>query len=266
MSGVIAVKKFFLACLMAAAFFTFSAAEAVEINSGGYIEIEHIDYPEQGESLNAARRVAEIMARRALAEQIGELHINSTSTVKQSIDGRELDDRVTASVQKILEGSQVTVTRQPDGSFRAVARLPVFGGNSLANAIMPTNVQVEDFPKPKFTNIESGSLSENYTGLIVNCSGQNLSTAIAPAIKLADGTEIYSFKNIPRQIAVGKGLVAYTESSDSGIQRAGNNPLIIQAQFVDGCDAIVSDEDADKILAANQLSKFLDNCSVVFVR
>ena len=262
MSEVVALKKFLLACAAAAAFCFSTAAEAIEINNSGYIEVEHIDYPEEGESLNAARRMAEVLARRTLAEQIGDLYISSTTTVKQFRDQRELNDVVVAKVEKVLQGSQVTVTREPDGSFRAIARLPVFGGNSLASAILPANNQVEDFPKPKFTNIES----ESYTGLIVDCSGQNLSTAITPTIKLADGTEIYAFKNVQRQIAVGRGLVSYSDSTDSGVQRAGNNPLVIQAQFVEGCDAVVSDEDADKILAANQKSKFLDNCLVVFVR
>ena len=34
----------------------------------------------------------------------------------------------------------------------------------------------------------------------------------------------------------------------------------------DNCDVVVSDEDADKILAANQSTKFLINCAVVLVR
>lgn len=41
----------------------------------------------------------------------------------------------------------------------------------MASAVLREDIQVEDFPAPKFTNIVSAS----YTGLIIDCRGKNAS-------------------------------------------------------------------------------------------
>jgi ABC-type amino acid transport substrate-binding protein len=61
-------------------------------------------------------------------------------------------------------------------------------------------------------------------------------------------------------------MVNYSDSTTQGVQRAGANPLTVQAYLQGDCDVVVSDEDAQKILAANQKSKILQNCKVVFVK
>ena len=55
--------------------------------------------------------------------------------------------------------------------------------------------------------------------------------------------------------------------------RAGSNPLVIKASEVRGgknsvnkVNAVISVEDADKILLANENSRMLENCAVVFVQ
>ncbi len=265
------MKKFLAAA--AAVFLIFGACSAAEISGNGFVEVEYMAYPEKGESPNATQRVAEVMARRALVEQIGELYINSSTKIQQYFDGREVNDAVVAKVEKVLQGSQVVTARQSDGSFRAVARLPIFGSDSLVNEILPEDIKPVEFLKPKFTNIESeitqnyeGGIAQDYTGLIVDCSGQELSTAVLPTIKMLDGTEIYSFRNVKRQFVVNRGLAGYSDSAENGVERVGNNPLVVKAVFVENCDAVVSDDDANKILAANQRSKFLNKCLVIFVR
>ncbi len=51
--------------------------------------------------------------------------------------------------------------------------------------------------------------------------------------------------------------------------RCGDNPLIVKAVGRAGgmamCDVVVSDQDADLILAENHKTKFLDQCKVIFV-
>ena len=124
------------------------------------------------------------------------------------------------------------------------------------------DISIEEFPKPRLTNIRS---EINYTGLVIDCRGLNLSEAITPAIKSVDGVEVYAYKNVGYQNAVEKGMVEYSANLDS--ERAGTSPLVIKAVKISGaCDVVVSDEDADKILRANDLTKILVNCAVVLVR
>ena len=104
-----------------------------------------------------------------------------------------------------------------------------------------------------------------HDGLVIDCRGLNLSTAITPTIKSAGGVEVYAYKNLGYQSAVSKGMVEYSSDIDS--MRAGVSPLVIKAVSIsNACDVIVSDEDADKILAANQSANILVNCAVVLVR
>lgn len=257
------MKKKFFSVMTVAILLIASLVSAADIQGNGYIEVEGIKYYEPGKSLDELRRMAVMDGYRALAEALGDLRITSETTMK---DLTELNDEVKVAVQKTVNGARYTVNRDSEGNFHSKIRLNLFGGaNSLANIVVPQSAPtVQPFPSfdPKFVTIDS-----NYTGLIIDCSGQNLSTAVLPKIQSVSGKEVYAFQYLDRNIVVGRGMVNYSDSANSGTQRAGNNPLTVQAMFVQGeCDVVVSDEDADKILAANSKSNFLKNCMVVFVK
>ena len=257
------MKRRIFSAVMASIFLLASivyAAQDFQIQGNGFVEVEGMKYFEQGKPLDFLRRMAVMDAYRAMAESIGELHITSESTMKNF---SEFNDEVRVAIEKIVQGARlVSTTRDNEGNFHAVVRLNLFGNaNSIANVVIPKDQPIEDFPQPKISTISS-----NYTGLIVDCGGQLVSTAMLPKIKSASGQEIYAFKYLDRNMVVSRGMVDYADSTNSGSQRAGNNPLIIQAIFVQDCDIIVSDDDADKILAANYKSNFLKNCMVVFVK
>mgnify|MGYP006988847279 CR=1 FL=1 len=253
------MKKKFLGILAAGIFLFVSLVSAAEIQGNGYIEVEEIQYYIQGKSLNDLKRMAEMRAYRKLAEELGELHISSNTVMKNEM----LDDEIKVAVEKTVRGAKVTTIRDAENNFIAKCRLNLFGGqNSIANIVVPQNENSVPFPKPIVMNIDA-----NYTGLIIDCSGQNLSTAVLPKIFSESGEEIYAFKYLDRNMVVNRGMVAYSDSATSGVQRAGSNPLTVQAMFIQNdCDVIVSDDDAQKILAANQKSNILKNCMVVFIK
>lgn len=255
------MKKFFGIMAAAMILFSYSLASAIELGGGNYIEVEGIVYPD-GQTINEMRRIAVMDAYRQLSEQVDTIYVSVNSTVRNL---RDLDDVISTKVDTALRGAKVmSVKREKDGSFHAIVRLYTHGGaSSLAGAVLKEDVEIEDFPAPKFANI----VSVSYTGLIIDCRGKNLSTAIAPAIKSADGTEIYAYKNLGYETAVSKGMISYSTSVDAGVERAGSAPLTIKAVSISGeCDVVVSAEDADKILSANMSSKFLSSCAVVLVR
>lgn len=253
------MKKFVQILLIAfiLQIFSFASANVIE----GYIEVEGIVYPEKGKPLNQMRRIAIMDAYRYLAEQVDTLYVSTETTVKNL---RDLDDVINSRVDAALRGAKViSVTREKDGSFHAIVRMPMYGANqSIAAAVLKEDISIEEFPKPRLTNIRS---EINYTGLVIDCRGLKISEAVTPAIKSVDGVEVYAYKNVGYQNAVEKGMIEYSSNLESA--RAGISPLVIKAVKISGsCDVIVSDADADKILAANQTANILTNCAVVLVR
>lgn len=252
--------KKFLSMIVTIILLAVTIASAAEIQSGGFIEVEGIKYYDKGKSLDELRRMAVIDGYRALSEVLGDLRISSDSTMKNFM---ELNDEVKISVEKIVNGAKYTVTRDNEGNFHSKIRLNLYGGaNSIANIVVPQAASVEPFPSfdPKFSTIDS-----NYTGLIIDCAGQNLATAMLPKILSVSGKEVYAVQYLNRDTVVNRGMLNYADNSNT--QRAGNNPLTVQAMFIQGeCDVVVSDDDADKILAANSKSNFLKNCMVVFLK
>lgn len=106
----------------------------------------------------------------------------------------------------------------------------------------------------------------DYTGLIIDCRGLGLQTAMSPVIKNANGTKIYGHKDLDIDKIIAMGMVDYV--SDPGkIERAGVNPLVIKAVSLDNfnSDPVVSLVDSNKILIENYVSKFLQGLKVVFL-
>ena len=249
-----------LLCIFFIVMLVISSRVSANFGNDDYLEAEGVVYPD-GQSPNAMRRIAIMDAYRYLAEQVDNLHVDSISIVKNL---RDLDDQINTKVETAIRGAKViSVTRDKDGSFHAIVRMPLYGSSqSLASAVLKENIVVEDFPKPRFTTIRS---EINYTGLIIDCRGKNLSKAVIPTIKSAGGVEVYAYKNVGYQNAVERGMVEYSNNLNS--PRAGTSPLVVKAVSIsNSCDIIVSDEDADKILSANQSSNILVHCAVVFVR
>ena len=106
----------------------------------------------------------------------------------------------------------------------------------------------------------------DYTGLIIDCRGLGLKTAMSPVIQNANGTKIYGHKNLDFDKIISIGMVDYA-SSPENVSRAGSKPLIIKAIALDNFNSapIVSVADSNKILVENHATNFLKSLSVVFL-
>lgn len=258
------MKKKLFAFVIAGFLSISGTAFAIDISDEGYIEAE--GYGEANQSPGVGRRSAVMDAYRYLAEQIDDLHITSSTTVKQS---RTVNDEINTEIDSVLRGAKIISTYQDKkGGYHAIARLSVYGAqNVLARAVLKNDYQIMDFPEPKYTNTESSNISTTYTGIIIDCRGLGLSTAVSPSIKTTDGEQIYSYQNLDYNLVVGKGMVEYSHKINAGVERAGHNPLTIKAVSVsNACDPVIRPEDALKILSTNKQTGILNKCNVVFVR
>ena len=63
---------------------------------------------------------------------------------------------------------------------------------------IPVEVQTESETRPiKRTVAEFAEMAQgDYTGLVIDCRGLGLKTAMSPVVKNANGTKIYGHKNL----------------------------------------------------------------------
>ena len=220
-----------------------------------------------------ARRAAMMDAQRNLAEAVKGVRVNSDSTMEDMILKSDIvRTRVDAIIKNMKE---VSANYTTDGNYEVILEMPLFGGqDSLSEAafIPFKNEPKADFPAPVNVKVlnQPTIINNNYTGLIVDCRGMNVNCVMSPVIKNDKGQAIYGHKNLDYDKIIVNGMASYANDASDQISRAraGSNPLVVKAVGLSDINAnpVVSVNDADKILAANQHDKFLDKCAVVFVR
>lgn len=212
-----------------------------------------------------ARRAAILNGYRALLEEVHGISIDGKSTVQDLAFASETTN---AQVQGVVKGAHIVSERwiAEDENYEVVMSVPIYGiSGSIASAVIPKNETKENFPTP-VTN-PNVSVNGTYTGLVIDCRGLGLKPVMSPVIKDTNGTPIYGHKNLDYNKVVSNGMAGYSHSINS-YDRAGNNPLVIKAVSLENFNAypIVSVEDANRILVENQVTHFLDNTNVVFIR
>ena len=106
----------------------------------------------------------------------------------------------------------------------------------------------------------------DYTGLIVDCRGLGLQTAMSPVIFNTNGTKIYGHKNLDIDRIIEIGMVDYINDLNN-VDRAGTNPLVVRAVSLRDFNSnpVVSLADSNHILIENHVTRFLQQLKVVFL-
>ena len=150
-------------------------------------------------------------------------------------------------------------TKQPPAA--PVAPAPIHAPTpapAVQTPIAPTTPPAEIVP--------TGQAVGGYTGVIIDCTGLGLRTAMSPVIKADNGRPIYGYKNLDSDKVVANGMASYARS-DADATRAGTNPLRLRAVSIDGgANPVLSASDANRLLLENNASGFLDATNVVFLR
>ncbi len=277
------MRKLFSVLLALCVLLLSGTAMAATDITDGVIRVEGVSG--LGQNFAMKRIAAKVDAQRLLAEQVYGVQIDSKTTVENAI---VTSDVVNASVSGVIKGArEVSCTTDGYGYVHVVMELPVYGGvNSLAAAVVP-NVPQQGFLPPSdiipvdtkpaapavTTNPNQATVGNlygatgQYTGLIVDCSGLGLQTAMAPALYTDGKKVVYGLENFSHEQVINRGYVGYSNSASSGVQRAGSNPMIVKAQSVEHFfNPVISKDDAAKILAENQMNGFLSTGNVVFVK
>ena len=258
------------------------AAEAAAQWEQGAITAEGFGTPPMGtygsKASIMARRAAIVDAQRNLAEQINGVQVDAETTVENFVISSDL---VKTKVSALIKGAMVVEEQMmPDGAYRVVMSMPMYGTQGLSSAIMPA-IRPNTPPTPPPPVISATITAQiqtsgvGYTGVIVDASGMGLKPSFSPVIYDTNGRAIYGVSNINYDQAISQGMVGYSSSLSSAqtLPRIGGSPLVVKAVQVRGgnnstnpVNVVVSVDDGDRILAANAQSQMLMNGSVVFVR
>lgn len=232
-----------------------------------------------------AKRAAILDAYRNLAEYINGVNLDSETTVQNFAN---TNDIIKTKVSALIKGAKIIEEHElTGGGYSVIMQVPIYGAkNSLASAVIKREkIQIEPIPAP-LPNIKPSIpqdiphvSTENpeipakdtaiggYTGLIVDCTGLGLDTAMSPVIKDANGRKIYGHKNLDVDNIIKNGMVSYSRGM-TNIQRAGIKPLVLKAIRVENhsINPVLTLEDANRALIENEVSHFLEATNVVFVR
>ena len=224
-----------------------------------------------------ARRAAIVDAQRNLAEQVNGVQVDAETTVENFVINSDI---VKTKVSALIKGAVVVEEHaMPDGSYRVVMSMPLYGAQGLASAVMPAirdmNPPMPPPPVISATITTQIQMSGTYTGVIIDAEGMGLKPSFSPVIYDTSGRAIYGVSNINYDRAIERGMVGYAGSlyDAQTLPRIGGSPLVVKAVQVRGgnnsanpVNVVVSVDDGDRILAANQQSQMLASGAVVFVR
>ena len=226
----------------------------------------------KGQKIASAREAAVAEVYAALAEQAEGVAVDSERTVRNmQLMSKETNTKVAA----VIKNAKIVDEKWDGELYWVEMEMPLYGAsNSLSSAVLPETKPAEREHFPKVTTkvkvtleIQKVRDAGGYTGLVVDCRGLNLTPAMSPVIKNTSGPKIYGYKNLDSKKVIHNGMAGYARDL-SAATRAGNRPLVVKAVSLDNhnFNPVLSVEDANRVLAENEVSHFLENCAVVFLR
>lgn len=111
-----------------------------------------------------------------------------------------------------------------------------------------------------------------YTSVIVDATGLALDRCMSPKIRRANGSEVWGTVKVDLDFVAERGIVGYAKTMEEAkkCDRCGSNPMIIKAVARAGgnfrSDPVLTDADADLLVAENKVGKFLDKFNVIFIK
>lgn len=275
-AGALPVDTYFAPIKVSAQYQNPAYAQSEMITADGYgVLPPNIPF---GQAKLMARRAAVVEAQRNLLETVKNVAIDSETNVEKSM---LINDTIHSKVSGVISGARVIDEEfiREDGTYRVTMSVPMYGVGSLGEVVLDNvignNPKVPvPAPSPAY-NPSASRINGNYTGLVIRARDAGLVRTFCPAIYDTSGRAIYGVYNVDKKYAIDYGVVGYAKGPQGwdkvrmGNSRAGANPLVVdivevRQRVANKCDVVISVEDADRILAENRYSHFLDNYAVMF--
>ncbi len=159
------------------------------------------DNPAQGRAI--AEREAVQTARKNLLKMVEEIHINSKILIKDVLSEDQTIRE--AILEHIRSAPLVDVTYEKDGAVNAFVTLEIRG--TFTDLVLPEGIRkIESLRQPGATGKPEGP---SYSGLIIDCRGFQVKSAMVPVVIDEEGQEVYGPAYISREHAVANSVAGY---------------------------------------------------------
>lgn len=239
--------------------------------------------PNKAKAYLKARRYALMSALENMLMVTDRVRVDATAYAE---DFEVKNERIRTEVRGFVKGAEVVHERRitlegaPAVEVTVMARL--YGEEGLSRILMPEVIQQQSAaperlpvvvkPATQAVLVPDGPVASNmYTGVIIDARGFGIRPAMSPKIRRQDGSEVWGTMQVDPNFVIEQGIVSYARSMQEAKanRRAGSNPLIIRAigyaQTPGRTDPVISDTDARLLMTANEASRFLEQCKVIFL-
>ncbi len=216
---------------------------------------------------NQARTMARIeaisSARLNLLEIINGIQIESRTWIK---DLSARSETIREGIYRLLINSRlIDIVFKKDGSVTATVAMEVIG--PLAELVLPESiVSISPVKQAKAPN----NNSDHHTGLVVDCRGFKVETALAPRIVDEDGKVVYGPVYVSRDYAIKRGMAGYIKDLESALNhpRIGPKPFVfkgLRTAKTGPSDIVISNADSAKIRGTASNLSLLKRCRIIIV-
>ena len=232
----------------------------------------------------AARLGAELDAYAKMAQALGSVRVRIQGDRSIELNNYVQSIQLEESVRGAIRDSRTIEKWEADGSLTMLVRYTLHRRNwprptpqqeqSIAQPVVtkddiPSDVQatVEQEIAQATTPAQAGP----FTGIIIDARGKGLRPGMSPTISIeGENRAVYQFSDVNAITMNQKGgIVGYSRSVDAARRiedRAGDNPIVIEASSASGTTVNVTPEDAARILNADSAGRNLRlDCKVIFV-
>lgn len=161
------------------------------------------------------------------------------------------------------ESSEIKVKYIQD-EVRVESLTKLMGSKGLLNYL------AVDYDQENFPEFPAISVSEEYTGLIIDARHLEANPSLFPKILTDKGLEIYSTSLVNKNFAIDNGFVIYMSDPIKAMKhtRVGEKPYLIVATNVTGKNKTqftIPTKEAVKVLATKETRKNLKKCKVIIL-